>query len=94
MDLRGFASGVCEFNSRSGTSFCAMVKLSLLVCILILTFPDPLGSVMAFTQLSLTLKELYNLYNIYKTQLILSKCIQEKNTCCEMMCAVFSTLAP
>ena len=43
-----------------------MAKLYLLVCILISTaFPDPLVSVMSFTQLTLPLKQLYNLYSIY-----------------------------
>jgi hypothetical protein len=66
LDLRSFASGVCEFNSRKGTSSCAKAKLSLLVCILIFTtFPDPLVSAMAFTQQTLPLKQLYNLYSTY-----------------------------
>ena len=66
LDLHSFASGVCKFNSHSRTSSCAIAKLSLLVCILIFTtFPDPLETVMAFTQLTLPLKQLYNLYNIY-----------------------------
>jgi hypothetical protein len=61
-DLRGFASGVCEFNLHNGTSSCAMAKLSLLVCILILaTFPEPVVSAMAFAQLILPLKQLYSL---------------------------------
>jgi hypothetical protein len=64
-DLRGIASGVGEFKSRNGTS-CANAKLSLLVCILIFTtFPEPLLSVMALTQLTLFLKQLNSLYSIY-----------------------------
>ena len=65
-DLRGIASGICEFKSRDGTSSCAVAKLSLLVCILIFTtFPEPLLPVMALTQLTLFLKQLYSLYSIY-----------------------------
>jgi len=66
LDLRGFASEVCEFNSCSSTSSFVIVKLSLPVCILIfITFPDPLVSVVVPTQQTLPFKQLHILYCIY-----------------------------
>ena len=63
-DLRGIASGVGGFKSRNGISSCAIARLSLLVCILMFTtFPELLLSVMARIQLTLFLKQLYNLYS-------------------------------
>jgi len=82
-DLRGIASGVCEFKSCNCISLCAIAKLSLLVCILMFTtFPEPLLSVMALTQLTVLetviefvqytyiyiyIKQLYSLYSIYNS---------------------------
>ena len=84
--LQGFAN----FNSRSGTSSCAMAKLYLLVCILISTaFPDPLVSVMSFTQLILPLKQLYNLYSIYNPNNIKQMYTRAEHVLWDDVCSLF-----
>ena len=66
LDLRGSASGFCELKSRNGISSCSTAKLSLMVCILTFTtFHVLFLSVMALTQLTLFLKQLYSFYGIY-----------------------------
>jgi hypothetical protein len=78
------------FRSRSGTSSCVRVRFSLLVCILILTtFPEPLASVMAFTQWTLVLRQLYTFYRMYNTRSDKQTYTRTEYVLCEAVCSRF-----